>query len=168
MKLVDQDMPETLGKRIADFGVVGKKVSGLVEKIVEIQQRGGPLVAAPVFPQLCHLVTEPQKKLPRNGPYQGRNRRMAGVVSEHHGVRCHLPGCLRSARLRCGILPLPGGAKLSSVTIQRKTGLMTVEAERRDQRRIARIRHREPMPLKYRDDLSEHFAFSDVCSSRKP
>ena len=63
LELVDQDMTEAARQRLPDVLVPREQVTRGVEKVVEIKERSGALVLAPVLHQLVHLGRKPREQL---------------------------------------------------------------------------------------------------------
>ena len=77
LKLVDENMTEPARKRPPDLVMAHEQIAGGVEKIVEIEQRGGAFVVAPIAHQLVHCSGEARQQLGSDRGEQG----LEGVVS---------------------------------------------------------------------------------------
>ena len=65
LEFVHQDVTEAARQRLPDVLVSREQVARGVEKVVEIKERSGALVPAPVPHQLVHLGRKPREQLGR-------------------------------------------------------------------------------------------------------
>jgi hypothetical protein len=80
LELVHQDMTEAARQRLADVLVPREQVTRGVEKVIEIKERSGALVAAPVLHQLIHLGRKPRQQLGCDRGQQSFEGRMTRIV----------------------------------------------------------------------------------------
>ena len=78
LELVHQDMTEAARQRLPDVLVPREQVARGVEKVIEIKERSGAFVPAPVLHQLVHLGRKPRRA--------ARLRPRTKVLPAHHGT----------------------------------------------------------------------------------
>ena len=63
LKLVDENMPKSTRQRLADLFVSSQQIARRIEQVVEIEQRGGVFVRAPIVQEAVHRSGDAREKL---------------------------------------------------------------------------------------------------------
>jgi hypothetical protein len=103
LELVDEHVAEAPGERPAHVLVAGQKIPGGMEQVVEVEQRGGALVRAPVQQQALHRRDDAPAMidvLPEPEPASTRYERLVSVSAVARAAR--------SGSVAARIRPPPG------------------------------------------------------------
>ena len=131
-------MLELARQRLADLFAPGQEIARGVEQVVEIEQRGGVFVGAPIVQQPVHRSGDAREKLACDTSHEPFERGMAGqILRVRRVIRLDAFG-LWSAGLSRRCLPLAFGLQYPRATGLSETALRLRGIERRDQRAIGR------------------------------